>query len=1491
MTAIFLESPQDWISSSPSKVYYNSRSKKYTATIVTKETLIPEDMLSEAAQDYYEDFVISVLKNLNKKEDLAPTLVNNVEILGNYIDPSPFIKEKILLAIPATALEEIPEKEELDVSGEITSVCSLNSFFKKIDNVASKFRDYEQQYISNIYQNSSNPYSNVDFTMEAEALLATKSNFNELLSSNDVDMTLYDNIEISRTEEFNIVKIVLSRGADNLSMKYLFENFSTSYPQNREQTNVFICQISQLNADIISNNQDYQTIVDKYFLNGRTKRESSSNILARSSSKSMAAASTNKDETKSFAAAKEISKRSAKILQREILNSVYRTPCMTPEERDRINRKLEREKEKKANFANKLSISVGDAFFRNLPQVLQQVADKQGDEALKSLGRNVLNRLGVCGIGDLTSLVTNTVFAYINEQEYADELSKCATQNLDNSKVSKVWEEIERFGKNAEIVERYRKVVGDTIPPWTTGGYTPPDYYKDLDTDDAISAQYTLKIGTPLESTDIEFRFAAFKNAIAGVIKGEDLLNVLVNTFPDDMGWLNFFTDMTKGILNKCKVPSPNVGVSFTANWCQKRVNLPEFEDVPKSNASFAFRPSMITTILVEELKNIIINLTIRVVVSTMRQIFEIISAAASVDSDYFAQNQYIPDLFQNENDLQNQMVEFCKETSSSYQKVNSTVRDVFEDMYPSTAAFTALSLEEVDSFLKKCSVGLGKYEKVSLYNGDGAPATYEKVLSLNSETPIGQYLQNYADVEALFLRLGELVDVRAIEDDLYNYIQSPPLSTIGYCGDDFDYLRQGYLVNKANITEDQISKMKNTLKDIQKNKVCFAVDTLGNANGAIIGQLGEMLKSKSGPLFTRIAEETGKLFEPVIENQLRVVSKNYQNDLYNSRGLFDLIMVNMNGIGKNRRQLALFFNPSVEDDTTVRALANSKIEGSSYSPSRSSANLNLSFVNDATLSYKSADDIISIQGPESDLVLSGLRGTTSPGLFESSANGVYALLIQNQDILRENLNDRVARNFIQNGILKDTVESYQLDLQEKLLAPPRTYINKWGMIYNAVQQEENEYIPLILGEKSLIDKTKSLYGLLSPITIESKYVPFNVIKSKEEAALLYSAATMLTRVISSEIFLKSLPVYEAFGANLFQDFNILGEYIYRRFNSAIDDFSNDKRRLKVLEKITQLVILLSNNDMLPPLPSEVVKSVDNINKNIVSWVKSPTSKRVDNLESNEDDMEKVVKFFVTSVSKEYIKEFQKAMSKVEDNTFPSINRTNTLYNYIFKNSILDSATDVVADVTASGPLSAGLRLERYINLKNPKSKLLSGVQNLEEFKDYLMKSPLSGNITDHWESWSFGMRIAVVSNPETMDITKSQIGLAERDFLKAFYLQEDSTNKDANNFFLSPVVVYEKEIPNGEINSAIIDSYDDSSMAQALSESRDFVDFYYPGMNIENLLSLTTIYINEEFGNFLSNLAPDPVILPSTVTRWQSSGEKLFNDTKRYIVNTLEKI
>ena len=145
----------------------------------------------------------------------------------------------------------------------------------------------------------------------------------------------------------------------------------------------------------------------------------------------------------------------------------------------------------------------------------------------------------------------------------------------------------------------------------------PPDYTND--TDDTIIATYSLKLKTSQQDTDIDLRFSAFRDSIAASIRGEELLDVLVNSFPDEMGWLRFFTDMTKGILNKCKVPMPNATVSMDLNWCQDRVNLPKFPEVPKREGGFIPKPSDIGNILVEELKNILINLTVRVIIESMR--------------------------------------------------------------------------------------------------------------------------------------------------------------------------------------------------------------------------------------------------------------------------------------------------------------------------------------------------------------------------------------------------------------------------------------------------------------------------------------------------------------------------------------------------------------------------------------------------------------------------------------------------------------------------------------------------------------------------------------------------------------------------------------------------------------------------------------------------------------------------------------------------------
>ena len=108
----------------------------------------------------------------------------------------------------------------------------------------------------------------------------------------------------------------------------------------------------------------------------------------------------------------------------------------------------------------------------------------------------------------------------------------------------------------------------------------------------------------------------------------------------------------------------------------------------------------------------------------------------------------------------------------------------------------------------------------------------------------------------------------------------------------------------------------------------------------------------------------------------------------------------------------------------------------------------------------------------------------------------------------------------------------------------------------------------------------------------------------------------------------------------------------------------------------------------------------------------------------------------------------------------------------------------------------------------------------------------------------------------------------------------------------MSPLVVYEKEIPDQPVSNKIIDEYDEDSMKKELSEINDFLNFYYRGMNIENLMSLTTIYCNEDFSNFLTFVPTPPTMFPkTTVENWKSRGRKVLNDTKRFIVNTLERI
>ncbi len=623
----------------------------------------------------------------------------------------------------------------------------------------------------------------------------------------------------------------------------------------------------------------------------------------------------------------------------------------------------------------------------------------------------------------------------------------------------------------------------------------------------------------------------------------------------------------------------PNASVSMDLNWCQGRVNLPKFPEIPKKEGGFLPKPSEIGNILVEELKNILINLTVRVIIESMSQIFQIISAGVSFDEDYFKKNQYVPDLFQDSESLQKEIAEYCKDDSSNFKQVNSSVRQIFQEKYPSTYAIDPLSLEDVDRFLKSCSTGLGHYDKVKLYNGNGADTTSEKVLGIIKDLKVSQYMRNHGDVDQVFLSMGNLLDVDKIENQFYKSIESGQLGEVDYCGNDFDSLGQAYLNNKPNITEDQISEMKEVLKKIQKDKICFAAETLGNPSGVIIGQLSETLKSKQGPLFSRINKHIGDLFKPVIENKIDTASKNLRNDLFNSRGLLDLILVNEDGVGENRRLLQSFFGIG-QKPKTPQSMKNSKIIEATYSPYKKSSNIMLTFelATSEPLSY------IAPSAESSD--------------YEMGADKIQSLLIKNQSILRDHLNNKISENFINNGVLTDIVEDYFTDMLIKL--EKRTYGPSWRTkVYDKIKLDEDKWVPKLLGKERLVKETKDLYASSDEVEESRKYVPFNRLKSKEDICLSYAFFTMLANAITLELLMKNLPIYEAFGSEMLEDFDILGSHIYKKFINTVEEFSRDNQKAKILEKLVQVTLFVSNEGLVPPLDSKLASNISTLNNNI----------------------------------------------------------------------------------------------------------------------------------------------------------------------------------------------------------------------------------------------------------------------------------------------------
>jgi hypothetical protein len=1508
---------QDWTLSKNKRVYFDSSKNSYVSSIITAHEVIKDENLGSTSAEYYRDFIIDVLEEVAKDYDdkIIDDLVLKVSLLSHYIDPSPYIKEKILLGIAESEIGDLPDKKlsTTDIENTTETIFSVSTFFTRIESVANKFIEYQKSYIINLHKGSGIVYSNLDFQMESEKLYKFRKSLNDLIDANGINISEYDTLNMVFDENFIPIRILLSSvSIENEPLTKQFKDFGNSDPQNRNITMFFVYNLSNLEKDTKRNNFTYQDIIDSYFFIKPKISTSNINIIKRADNSGAAYSVSNSDTTKKFDSLSNISQRSIPLLKDEILSSVSNSPCLTPEDRKKLNEKLERESEKKATFAQQYTMAVQDTFFVSLPEVLQKVAKKQGDEALQELGKSFLNRLGLCGIGDLTSLVVNTVFSYLKPQEYADELSKCAIKNLKNENLSKLEIELIRLGKNTEVLERYRGFVGDTIPPWKTAGYVPPDYYKDLETDDPIIEAYTFKIGGAVDDTEIDFRFSAYKDSIVASVNAQDLLNTLTNVFPDEMGWLSFFTDLTKSILDKCKAPKLHAQSGATANWCQGRFQLPKLKELPIAVSGLTPKASVITGIIVEEVKSLIITLTVKLIVATMNQLFQIISAGVSGDTNYFKENEYIPDFFQNEDYLQNAILSKSGKSKKNADNINKAVKEVAQNNSPGISI--EIDNEEVDKFLKAISIALGEYEKIKLLKGVAGDTTFQKVEGLleSGDFPgLRQILKNYGDIEAFFLELGKMIDISSLEKAYFDGLYKSQ-GSFSFCEDeDFDSLSQAYSLNKPGITDEQIEKMKETLKDIQRDKICFAVDMIGDPSGPIIGKISEILSDKNGPVHKKMNEQQAEYHNLVVENTVNTLKELYYADLFNYLGLLDLILsVNGNSYGNtiamiNNLVLSLRAFPGATIGTLspdkLEEEAKSKIKvlliykkqlelsEADYNPSLNKTNIEVNY-DGKSISYLDNGTIRIKSGTTSILDIKSKETTDS---FEPGSQKIADLLSDSLSFLSEADRSTIIINYI-NDIQPSNIKKYYSEIRDNLENKGWFYLGwkKDRGIYDTLNNSK-DLIPLLLGSPNT--SAKDLYKKLDePVPIKNifkaKKIPFNDRLTKSETVQRYLYFNLIVRVIISEMCWKATEMFETYSPTLFSEGDIISSYIYEKLIQNMDEygFGSDKNKLSFFEDMTQVYLKSLEAEAYEIKNSNTLQSIDNINDQIASWIKGQTTNdRIDFLTDLEGDMKIVITDMIENILEDCIESFQLGLRATEGFTRP-IPAYSSIKNYVLENSsLMGDLKDVFPDVNDIGKVSlssdfVGVRLEKYIKIFYKDGT--ESVKKLEDFQKTIADTSLNGDISDFYDSWKFGIRISLIGLYDLLGVSSDLFSLEDRDSEKAFLLK---SSDPVFNFYLFPLVNYEKQIDDQKISSSIINGYNNEEMIDSLSKTDKFNNFYYKGMNIENLLSLNTIYTNENFSDLLET--------GDDIRKWKAldlnnrSG-KAFINSKKYLFKSLKK-
>ena len=1360
--------PVEWTSSPTGNFYIDGKS--YCSISILDREVIEIKSSSDYLYDYKIQFLQRCFDYFNKAAN-PEEWISRVGILDTFIDPFPNIGQKIIFSLSQATVESLPDNNNSASSSKI--IYGIEDYFKKVAYVGEKFIKYQSELLADIFDKKTLGYEGLDFTMESQNLQLFNENIQKLFDINNVDISKYEAIQFEFGESDNLIAINLDgiQGVAKLSISFSF--FASQSPQNRFQTVNLVRDLNNLYRLCKGTSSTYRAVINGNYVVAKQIINNPQSPIHRTNSDSDSYGISNTDVTNKLANSTEVSKRFVKEFQNIATQSLYSTPCMTADQKSKIDAELENSRSKNLNFAKEIERSIGDSFINSLPDILVKVGNKKGKEAMNALGVDVLNRLGVCGLGDIIAMAANTATSYLNPEEYTSALTDCALEKLKNKDLESFVLSLEKFNRGAQILERYRSIIGhpDLLPPWKTNGYRPPNSFYD----GSFSESFGVSLGKDQEY-DIDFLFSSYKDSIRLEIQPENILEALTSSFPDEMGWISFFIDSTEILLSKCASPR-DLSARINGNICNsKRFSLPEMFSANIGSPGIG-APSQIANQLIEELKNLIINLVVKTITASMGQLMQIVSAGVSFDANYFKRGDYIPDLFQNEDYIYDALCASASNKKRDRHEVDAATRQMLIKS-SSKGNLPDISPDVMARFLAAISVSLGEYEKIKLFRGIAGPVTYDKVIYLASQNGLGSYLSNYSDVEQFFLELGKRISVSSLEkkyfDKIYNFEPSP-----SFCIVDSEILDRAYIQNKSGITQDQIDAMKEKLKDIQRNKICFAADAIGNPDGPILGEIGKMLKDKNNPIYQPLREKEVDYFIDSIDGMLKSIASSYNSDLYTSGGVFDISMSYFEGDTKEGY-----------NDTKFGQMLKISTVPSTYE------------VFTDHITWGSYEDFKNREMKNIPLELSRVTRETQFG-----------------DLSSEEINS-ILSNFNANT-LPGAVQSYFSGIESQMKSG-KMPLNDWQLTYKRLQNEKN--LARLLGSiDDFKEILKDTYMSVEEFNISpSNLAPLNLLTSKGALLQKYVGISLLIRVMYTEYIFKSLRVFKNYEIGTMPEKANFIQFLK-------EQFTDNQIRDNMVQILFQLPYQEDRSSELETLALE-------LNKGIQNWLNGDVE---DFYSLYKKQLDEAVSIFIEIILADYEQK-----------------NVDALFGPVTADKIRSIAEIVVGEpvyIHYLGSIpetsSIQIRAEKFVDVGIPTNEdLPSGVISFIDLSSSITSSMVDQEINKFWPSgWRPGVRLVAIYPLDSSE---------EPDSISSI----SSTATDGTPVVMLPVSTYMAE-PGlySKITTTALSALDDGeALLSSLIGSTQFKKYFYPSMNIEQILSFYTNYYIDEANERISALNSD---------------------------------